>query len=254
GGPAPGSVISGGDCPPPWFHPDQLHHGGHSAVVTVGAVDNDDVVASFSGRGPVTWWNDYSDTSPLVDPDICGPGTDIVSTAVGGGYFSMSGTSSATSHLAGVAALMLDANPYLTVAQLDSLMETTAVELGPSGKDNSYGAGRIDALAAVDGALEVGIANSEGHTINDDPILSRIVPNPANTYIAFDLYCPEPAPAELTVFDTCGRRIANIASPMMDNGTRSFYWAVPEDIGNGIYFLRASFDGRSLTESFTLVR
>ncbi|MEA3265878.1 MAG: S8 family serine peptidase [Candidatus Fermentibacteria bacterium] len=113
-GPGASTVLSPGDGPPPWFHPDQSYHGGQSAVVTVGATNSSDVIASFSSRGPVVCWADYTDSSPLIDPDISGPGVDVVSTQWTGGYTTMSGTSMATPHLAGVAALILSANPALS--------------------------------------------------------------------------------------------------------------------------------------------
>ncbi|MBD3278592.1 MAG: S8 family serine peptidase, partial [Candidatus Aegiribacteria sp.] len=165
-GPSSGTVLSSGDSPPPWFHPDQTYQAGQSAVVTVGATDDGDNIASFSSRGPVTAWSDYTDTTPLIDPDISGPGVDVVSTrwsdesGSSGYYTTKSGTSMATPHLAGVAALMLSANPSLSVAKLDSLIEVTSLDLGSSGKDNTYGAGRVDAYQAVQGALAVGIADA----------------------------------------------------------------------------------------------
>jgi hypothetical protein len=68
---------------------------------------------------------------------------------MGGGYTEMSGTSMATPHTAGAVCLMLQKNPNLSPAEVDSILEVTAVDLGPGGKDNDFGAGRIDALAAV---------------------------------------------------------------------------------------------------------
>jgi serine protease AprX len=55
------------------------------------------------------------------------------------------GTSMATPHTAGVVALMLQKNPELTPLEIDSILETTAIDLGSAGKDNDFGAGRIDA-------------------------------------------------------------------------------------------------------------
>ena len=63
-------------------------------------------------------------------------------------YFSVSGTSLAAPHVAGALALLLSAFPNLTVAQQETVLSTTAVDLGPVGSDNSYGAGRINILAA----------------------------------------------------------------------------------------------------------
>ncbi|MCK5785779.1 MAG: S8 family serine peptidase, partial [Candidatus Sabulitectum sp.] len=154
-GPGAGTIRSSADSPPPWFHPDQTYHGGQSAVVSVGATNSSDVIANFSSRGPVTCWTDYTSSSPLIAPSVSGPGVDVVSTQWTGGYTTMSGTSMATPHVAGVAALILSANPALTVAQMDSIIEITSLELGTAGKDNTYGAGRVDALAAVQAALEL---------------------------------------------------------------------------------------------------
>ena len=58
------------------------------------------------------------------------------------------GTSMACPHAAGVAALMLDKNPSLTPTDIARIIMTTAVDLGAPGKDNVFGAGRIDAVAA----------------------------------------------------------------------------------------------------------
>lgn len=55
----------------------------------------------------------------------------------------------ACTHAAGLAALMLEKNPSLSPAGLDSLMELNSIDLGVAGKDNDYGAGRIDAYDIV---------------------------------------------------------------------------------------------------------
>jgi hypothetical protein len=85
--------------------------------------------------------------------DLAAPGTNILTTAMGGLYLSESGTSLSSPLVAGVAALMLAVNPALTPAQLTGLMEETALDLGPAGHDPSYGFGRVDAYQAVVAAV-----------------------------------------------------------------------------------------------------
>jgi serine protease len=64
-------------------------------------------------------------------------------------YFFHQGTSMAAPHVAGVAALVLAANPNLTVTQLEDLLLTTATDLGVAGRDDSFGHGLVNAAAAV---------------------------------------------------------------------------------------------------------
>jgi len=84
----------------------------------------------------------------LIKPDVSSPGNGTTTTSDGGGYSSFSGTSSATPHTCGTVALVLSANPNLTPAEVSMILQTTAVEKGDPGKDNRYGAGRIDAYQA----------------------------------------------------------------------------------------------------------
>jgi serine protease AprX len=157
--PIPDNVRTPGDCPPPWLHPDQTLIGGVSAVVCVGATDVNDNIASFSSRGPLTWsaispFNDYAYNPGmgLIRPDVSAPGDNIKSLdySSNNGYADgWSGTSMATPCVAGVMALMLNKNPNLTPAEIDIALETTALGLGTAGKDNVYGSGRINALAAI---------------------------------------------------------------------------------------------------------
>ncbi|HEY0532667.1 MAG TPA: S8 family serine peptidase, partial [Actinoplanes sp.] len=108
-------------------------------VIAVAATDSGDVVASYSNSGGYV--------------DVSAPGSSIVSTypiALNGtGYAAMSGTSMASPHVAAVAALLRSADPSLTPDQVESALESSATDLGPAGRDDDYGYGRIDAAAAL---------------------------------------------------------------------------------------------------------
>ncbi|MBE0523525.1 MAG: S8 family serine peptidase [Methanosarcinales archaeon] len=113
-------------------------------ATTVGATDSNDNNASFSSIGPV---NLSSET--YIKPDVVAPGLKILSTSWLGGYINKSGTSMATPHVSGAAALILQAYPDMSPLEVKQLLEYTAVDLGTSGKDNYYGSGRIDVLEAI---------------------------------------------------------------------------------------------------------
>ncbi|AKB80464.1 cell surface protein [Methanosarcina horonobensis HB-1 = JCM 15518] len=111
---------------------------------TVGATDSSDTVADFSSRGPVDLYGQN-----YIKPDVSAPGVDVESAYPGGSYKVASGTSMATPHVSGTVALMLEKNPALRPSEIKQILESTAVDLGPAGKDNEYGSGRVDAYEAV---------------------------------------------------------------------------------------------------------
>ncbi len=114
-------------------------------AIAVGAIGEfEDYIAAYSSRGPVGWG-----ANQRIKPDLVAPGSYIVSTSRSGGYVEMSGTSMACPHVAGVVALMLDVNSSLTPAEIRSVLQRTAIDLGPTGPDTDYGAGRVSAWAAV---------------------------------------------------------------------------------------------------------
>lgn len=124
--------------------------GGYPHSFAVAATDSDDKAAYFSSRGPIVW-----EGESYVKPDIAAPGVNVYSAKPGGGYQKMSGTSMACPHVAGLTALLLQANPALTVPQVEELLSSTSVDLGEEGKDNTYGQGRADIMAAVEAAKGV---------------------------------------------------------------------------------------------------
>jgi PKD repeat protein len=115
----------------------------------VAAVDGNTAgwpIASFSSRGPTYC---TPDGSAAIKPDISGPGVNVRSSYPGGGYVYMSGTSMSCPHVAGVVALIREANPNLGVNEVKQIMYETAYDLGSAGEDNDYGWGMVDAYEAV---------------------------------------------------------------------------------------------------------
>ena len=89
-----------------------------------------------------------------MKPDIASPGAFINAAAAGttNSYKELSGTSMASPFTAGLAALMLDANPGLTPAGVKAAIESTAFDWGLTGKDIDYGSGRLQGYEAVKSA------------------------------------------------------------------------------------------------------
>ena len=88
--------------------------GNYAEALSVGACDADDHVADFSSSQEFV-----RKTDPIV-PDLVAPGVDVISSVPGGGYKKMSGTSMATPHIAGLAALLLHAKPNATVDEVEA--------------------------------------------------------------------------------------------------------------------------------------
>jgi subtilisin family serine protease len=106
------------------------------------------VVATSSSRGP--------GLDGIVKPNVSAPGTFVLSAAprdmFAVGFRFLSGTSMAAPHVAGTAALMLDANDNLDVADLERIIQSTCHPLGAPIPNNNTGYGTIDAFAAVQAA------------------------------------------------------------------------------------------------------
>ena len=104
-------------------------------------------LSGYSSRGPTR--------DGRIKPDLVAPGQSVMAASNGtrDGYVAMSGTSMASPFAAGTAALVLAADPELTPAQLRNVLVTTTDDWGPEGVDIDYGAGRLNALLAVQTAL-----------------------------------------------------------------------------------------------------
>lgn len=105
----------------------------YQKVIAISATNQNDRLAGFSSRG--SW------------VDLAAPGTNILSTRAGGGYYEESGTSESAPFVSALAGLL--ASKGKTASEIRQRMQSTATDLGATGYDPYFGHGRINANAAV---------------------------------------------------------------------------------------------------------
>ncbi|ELY67809.1 S8 family serine peptidase [Natrinema versiforme] len=168
--------------------------------VSVGAVDRNGAVPTFSGGQRVnrTEWarapDDWAAPPSYVVPDVVAPGVAITSAVPDGGYESMPGTSMATPHVSGTAALLLSIEPDATPEEIEAVLTETArvpegyttdsETAGVDGDlvDTRYGYGIVDASAAADAlvAARTSIEPVTADEPTDDPSASTDLGPPSS--------------------------------------------------------------------------
>jgi hypothetical protein len=185
----PFNISAPGNVPAPYLDPAQTLAGGRSGVIGVGAYQvSTGVLATYSPCGPFAWhladvqavlpsfplasWdpvahNDYPWSSGtqmgLRKPDVLAPTGTTTSSGNACATSTFSGTSNATPVASGVFTLWKSANPSLRPEDIAMIAHQTSDDYGlVPGKEDTYGAGRLDALQGLRRALCV-------HRINGDP-------------------------------------------------------------------------------------
>ncbi len=219
-----------GRSPSPWFASAAVPYSSMGGVVTVGGTGfQSNASYTSSSRGPVTWatidpFNDwpYNPGTGLIKPDICAPGVNVNSTVRPSGYSgnTWSGTSMSCPHLAGVAALMLEKNPALSPADINRVIEQTALDLGTVGKDNVFGSGQVNAYLAVVNTPTTQVADIVPGDVLPDPAGDQVLDPGQTSPIAFSLHNASPLIAANTVTAT----LAVVANPYVTvaDGSASF--------------------------------
>ncbi len=166
--------------------------------IGVGATTSDDGLAFFSSLGP-------SPFGQITKPDLSAPGVGVISAFPGAAYAALNGTSMASPHVAGTAALLLSARPALTPIDVLSILTQTATPLSSTLPNNFTGWGRVDAYAAVLQIIDTGVIdgyvrdgatpvpNAEVIASNSSGLVSRALTD-GNGY-----YAMQPAPGVYSV-------------------------------------------------------
>ncbi len=210
---------------------------------TVGATASNDTIAGFSSRGHVT-----ADSSFRIKPNICAPGVSVRSARPGGAYGNSSGTSMAGPHVAGVVALMISANPELAgqVEVIEDIIEHTAIPKTTDQEcgglpgffipNNTYGYGRIDALAAVEAALALIETSTEEESLST---LVKVYPNPFSNELLIGLNQVR-GEVQFELYDMQGRVMHK---EKMSGDFQSLHHINMSDQMPGIYFYRICNEG-----------
>lgn len=118
-------------------------------VFSVGAIDINKNIGTFSKKGPSA----FDTTKKIIKPDVVAPGVQVRSVDATGKYVSWNGTSMATPHVSGVAALLKEANPKLKPEEIEKIIRETAEPLNDTTYETipnmAYGYGMVNAYDAV---------------------------------------------------------------------------------------------------------
>lgn len=183
-------VIASGNTGPASFSVSSP--GAASSALTVGAVDKADQLAGFSSRGPRL--GDHA-----IKPEITGPGVNIIAARAAGTrrgipfddfYTSLSGTSMATPHVAGAAAILAQQHPEWGAEQIKAALVSTASDGGNSVYEQ--GSGRVDVARAFAQDVQVAPATADFELLPsppDGPTRTRVLTyrNPTGEDVALDL-------------------------------------------------------------------
>jgi hypothetical protein len=143
-------------------------------VIAVTAVDENDKLLPQANQGPHI--------------ALSAPGVNVLETAPNASYEFTTGTSVATAHVSGVAALIIERDPTIDVAALEELLYSTARDLGPKGRDSQFGFGLVDPLRAL---------NAVGAKVATSDALPAAAPSP-------------PLPRPLPVSATSGMTVSQV--------------------------------------------
>ncbi len=228
----------------------------NGAAIAIGSL------ATYSSRGP--------SRDGRMLPTVSAPGEVVASAlsaialttgaviasevAQGGGYAYFGGTSMASPMVAGIVALMLDANPTLTFDQASRILAETArrdATTGPAAS-NAWGAGRIDAVAAVRDAAR--LVTSAGDEVRTRAlVLDPIAPSPLRGSTAVRFALDGAAPADLFVYDALGRVVLRLASAVAVPGIHEATLDASA-LAPGLYVVALRAGGAVQTRPLVVVR
>ena len=239
-------------------------------VIAVGAVDNLGLLAPFSSLGPTA--------DGRIKPDVVALGVgvwtvDLVSPM---GYVQRNGTSFSCPLVSGVCALLLQAHPAWTPAQVGRALRETSHDLRPAGPDTLYGWGLVDALAALSVGGDTTLVDEEPELPGkemDGIVVYPPFPNPSPGEVYFPFKLAADTNVELEVYAPSGELVAIVGPQFFYRtgeyrellvwGGKNWEYANPGQhllvgrnsmLSPGVYFYRLDFEGKKTVGKVAIVR
>jgi hypothetical protein len=215
------------------------------SVLAIGAVDVTGARASFSSVG-------YS-ADGRVKPDLMAMGVSVrtANPFAPTGYVDVGGTSLSCPLVAGSAALLMEARPDATNAEIMNALRQTASQAGAP--DRLYGFGIVDAAAA---ASYLSSAVAEGPPSRGETLLAY--PNPFNPATTIAYTIPARARVTLAVFDVRGTRVATLVDEEQSPGRHAVTWNARDPRGaplaSGVYLVRLDSAASQQRRKIVLVK
>ncbi len=211
----------------------------YPSVVSVAGHDPDSAKSSDSNYGA---WVDVAAPSAVCQTTYL----------VDGEYGPMSGTSIASAQVAGLAGLLLSANPELTPFEVRQIIMDTSIPV--DWPDTPIAAGRVNAYSALTAA---GLGVDEAARLAAR--LQGNYPNPFNLATVIEYGLPVPARADLRIYDLSGRLVRDLSPEGPQSaGVHRVPWHGLDDEGrqvaSGVYFYRLEVGGQSVERRMVLVK
>ena len=226
----------------PWYH--IITPADADSILSVGAVDANDIIANFSSRGPTF--------DGRIKPEVCAMGvsTYCVRSNTENIYRNASGTSFSAPLAAGAAAVVMSANPEWTNMQVREALMMTASQF--NSPDNEYGYGILNAWAAINYQFTTSIKDE---TFLPDVIsVENAYPNPFNPEVSIKINgLSNSQHVSVGVYDLHGTLVTSLHNQKVRHNVLMLTWNA-EIFSSGIYLLRTDWQYGNDTQKITLLK
>ena len=233
---------AGNEGDDPWYH--IITPADADSVLSVGAVDANDIIANFSSRGPTY--------DGRIKPEVCAMGvsTYCVRSNTENIYRNASGTSFSAPLAAGAAAVVMSANPEWTNMQVREALTMTASQF--NSPDNDYGYGILNAWAAINYQFTA--------AVKDETFLPNVIsvnnayPNPFNPEISIKINgLSNSQHVSVGVYDVHGTLVKSLHNQKVRHTVLVLTWNA-EMFSSGIYLLRTDWQYGNDIQKITLLK